>query len=356
MTYVELHCHSNYSFQEGASSVDELLARASELKYPALALTDHNNLCGAMHFAQVARSLNVQPITGAEVTLQGGGHLTLIASDSAGYANLCSLISHSYIDADRRDPALNLKNLSQQSRGLVLLTGCRKGPVPNLTDQGRMKEAEAILREYVEWFGIDSVFVELQQNLAHGDTRRNRRLVELAHGVGAGTVATNNVHYHISERHRLQDALVAIRNNKSLEEAHQERRPNSHFHLKSSSEMAALFEDYPEALSNTLLVAERCSFDLTSDLDYKPPGYPVPPGHTQLSYLEKLCHQSAIRRYGRISRRVDKRLSEEFRLIEKHNLAGFLLIYHTIIHHTIIYHIIIHHIIMNESEIVYGLE
>ncbi len=331
MTYVELHCHSNYSFQEGASSVDELLARAAELEYPALALTDHDNLCGAMHFAQVARSLDVQPITGAEVTLQGGGHLTLLASDSAGYANLCGLISRSYIDADRRDPALDPKHLPQQSRGLVLLTGCRKGPVPSLTAQGRMEEAEGVLREYAEWLGPDSVFVELQQNLVHGDTGRNRRLVELARRVGVRMVATNNVHYHVPERHRLQDALVAIRNNKSLEETHQERRPNSHFHLKSSAEMAALFKDCPEALSNTLLVAERCSFDLTRDLGYKFPDYPVPQGHTQLSYLEELCHKAAIRRYGRINRRVRKRLSDEFRLIKKHDLAGFLLIYHAII-------------------------
>ena len=331
MTYVELHCHSNYSFQEGASSVDELLARAAELEYPALALTDHDNLCGAMHFAQVARSLDVQPITGAEVTLQGGGHLTLLASDSAGYANLCGLISRSYIEADRRNPELDPKHLPRQSQGLVLLTGCRKGPVPSLVARGRMEEAESALREYAEWLGPEGVFVELQQNLVHGDTGRNRRLVELARKVGVRVVATNKVHYHVPERHRLQDALVAIRNNKSLEETHQERRPNSHFHLKSSSEMAALFKDCPEALSNTLLVAERCSFDLTRDLGYKFPDYPVPHGHTQLSYLEELCHQAAIRRYGRINWRVRKRLSDEFRLIKKHNLAGFLLIYHDII-------------------------
>ena len=329
--YVELHCHSNYSFQEGASSVDELLARAAELEYPALALTDHDNLCGAMHFAQVARSLDVQPITGAEVTLQGGGHLTLLASDSTGYANLCGLISRSYIEADRRNPELDPKHLPRQSQGLVLLTGCRKGPVPSLAARGRMEGAESALRGYAEWLGPDNVFVELQQNLVHGDTGRNRRLVELARRVGVRVVATNNVHYHVPERHRLQDALVAIRNNKSLEETHQERRPNSHFHLKSSSEMATLFKDCPEALSNTLLVAERCSFDLTRDLGYKFPDYPVPHGHTQLSYLEELCHQAAIRRYGRINWRVRKRLSDEFRLIKKHNLAGFLLIYHDII-------------------------
>ncbi len=331
MTYAELHCHSNYSFQEGASSIDDLLARAAELGYPALALTDHDNMCGTMEFAQVARSLDINPIAGAEVTLQGGQHLTLLASDRAGYGNLCQLVSYSYIGAERRNPELDVDLLSKHSDGLVLLTGCRNGPVPSLAAQDRTDEAEGVLRQYVDWLGPDSVFVELQQNLVHGDTRRNRQLVELAGKVGVKVVATNNVHYHTPDRHRLQDALVAIRNNKSLEETHLERRPNTHFHLRSSAEMEALFRDCPEAVNNTLVVAERCSFDLTRDLAYKFPDYPVPPGHTPLSYLEELCHQAAIRRYGRINWRVRKRLSEEFRLIKKHDLAGFFLIYHDII-------------------------
>ncbi len=331
MTYAELHCHSNYSFQEGASSVDELLARAVELGYPALALTDHDNMCATMQFAQVARSLDINPIVGAEVTLQGGQHLTLLASDRAGYGNLCQLVTYSYIGAERRNPELDVELLSEYSEGVVLLTGCRNGPVPSLAAQGRTDEAEGVLRQYVDWLGPDSVFVELQQNLVHGDTRRNRQLVELAGRVGVRVVATNNVHYHTPDRHRLQDALVAIRNNKSLEETHLERRPNAHFHLKSPAEMESLFRDCPEAVHNTLLVAERCSFDLTRDLAYKFPDYPVPPGYTPLSYLEELCRQAAIRRYGRINWRVRKRLSEEFRLIKKHDLAGFFLIYHDII-------------------------
>ena len=329
--YAELHCHSNYSFQEGASSIDELLARTKELGYYALALTDHNNLCGAMQFAQVAGSLGIQPVTGAELTLKGGSHVTLLAETRKGYGNLCRLISYAYIAGDRRNPELDPKYLPEHAEGLILLTGCRKGQISAALSNGGYQAAEDVLKEYLEWFGASNVFVELQQNLVYGDTRRNDGLVELARNLGVGVVATNNVHYHIPERHRLQDALVAIQHNKSLEETHRERRPNGHFYLKAPAEMAELFKDCPEAIENTVKIADRCAFDLTRDLNYRFPDYPVPEGHTAQSYLEHLCYEAAPRRYGGITEKVNTRLQEEFRLIRKHNLAGFLLIYHEII-------------------------
>ncbi|PKB71353.1 MAG: hypothetical protein BZY87_05725 [SAR202 cluster bacterium Io17-Chloro-G6] len=329
--YAELHCHSNYSFQEGASSVEDLLVRARDLGYRALALTDHDNLCGAMHFAQVAKTLDIQSITGTELTIKDGSHLTFLAENQEGYSQLSNLISYSYVASDRRNPALDLKYLPDRVHGLLLLTGCRTGRVPSLLSEGRYAEAETQLRQYLDWFGTDNVFVELQQNLVQGDTRRNRRLIDLAHKLGVGTVATNNVHYHVPDRHRLQDALVSIKHNLSLEETHKERRANNQFYLKSPAEMAALFSRCPEAITNTIRIAERCSFDLTKDLAYRFPDYPVPEGATPQSHLEDLCRQAAERRYGGINQRVKDRLEEEFRLIGKHNLAGFFLIYYEII-------------------------
>ena len=329
--YAELHCHSNYSFQEGASSVDELLARAGELGYGALALTDHDNLCGAMEFAQVAQSLGVQPITGAELTLKGASHLTLLAATQKGYSNLCRLISYAYISNDRRSPELDPKYIPDHAEGIILLTGCRRGRVPALAAQEKSAEAEEVLRQYLDWFGTSNVYVELQQNLVQGDTGRNRRLLELARRLGVGVVATNNVHYHVPERHRLQDALVAIKSNKSLEETHRERRPNGHFYLKSPAEMAALFDGCPEAIENTLRIAGRCDFDLTRNLGYRFPDYPVPEGFTPQTYLEHLCYEAAWRRYSDVTERVTARLEEEFSLIRKLDLAGFLLIYRDII-------------------------
>ena len=335
--YAELHCHTNYSFQEGASSVGDLLVRAEGLGYRALAITDHDNLCGSMEFAQAATDLDLNAIIGAEVTLQDGSHLTLLAENQRGYANLSRLVSHGYTDGDRRNPGLDPARIAEHAEGLILLTGCRTGRLTDLAENGDLAGAEAQLRAYMDWCVPDSVFVELQQNLVQGDTRRNRRLVDLAGRLGAGVVATNNVHYHVPERHRLQDALVSIKHNRSLEESHKERRPNNQFYLKSSEEMAALFSRCPEAIKNTLLIAERCSFDLTKDLVYRFPDYPVPDGATPQSHLETLCRQAAERRYGGASQRtqdwekVEARLKEELRLIGKHNLAGFFLIYYEII-------------------------
>ena len=333
MSYAELHCHSCYSFHEGASLIGELLERARELGYPALALTDHDNLCGAMEFAQAAKTAGIQPITGVEITLKGGSHLTLLAETHAGYRNLCNLVTYAHINR-RQQPELDPKVFEQRAEGLILLTGCRRGELSGLVQEGRLSQAEAALGQYLDWFGADNVFVELQQNLVQGDIPRNRGLAELARRAGVGVAATNNVHYHVPERYRLQDALVAIAHNKSLDETHRERRPNRHFYLKSPEEMSRLFKSCPEAVSNTLRIAARCNFDLTRDLNYRFPDYPVPEGYTSEEYLEALCYRAAERRYaesGGVDERVRQRLQEEFALIRRHNLAGFFLIYYEVI-------------------------
>ena len=139
--------------------------------------------------------------------------------------------------------------------------------MPGLAAEGRTGDAEAVLRDYLEWFGADNVFVELQQDLVQGDTQRVERLVRLARRLGVGVVATNNAHYHVPERHRLQDALVAIQHNKTLEETHRERRPNGNFYLKSPDQMAALFESTPEAMRNSIGIAERCAFNPNPPMD-----------------------------------------------------------------------------------------
>ena len=177
-----------------------------------------------MKIACIANTIGVQPITGAEIALNDGSHLNLLAETKRGYSNLCNLITYSRIGDNRRDPRLDPRYLPPHAEGLVLLTGCRKGRVPNLVSANRREEAEAEVKSYLEWFGTDNVFVELQQNLVRGDTQRNRGLVQLARKLGVRIVATNNVHYHVPERHRLQGALVAISHNKALEETHRDRR------------------------------------------------------------------------------------------------------------------------------------
>jgi error-prone DNA polymerase len=329
--YSELHCHSYYSFHDGASSLEELLLRAKELGYQALALTDHDNLCGAMCFAQLTRSLDMHGITGAEVTLKGGYHLTLLAKDSTGYRNLSRLITAAHQKGERNIPELPPELLPEHAAGLICLSGCPNSELSQLVAGGHFPEAQNLIRRYLEWFGTDNYYLELQRNLVFGESERNKKLMELAAVCGVKVAATGNVHYHVRERHQLQDCLVAIRNCKSLEETHRERRPNSEFYLRPVSELEALFHAYPEALANTLKITERCTLDLTKDLSYSFPDYAAPDGLTQDDYLEKLCHEAAIRRYGSITPEVQQRLAEEFRLIKKYNLAGFLLLYHEVI-------------------------
>ncbi len=331
MSYAELHCHSYYSFHDGASSLEELLLCARELGYHALAITDHDNLCGAMRFAQLARSLEMKGIVGAEITLHGGFHLTLLAKDRQGYGNLCRLITAAHAAGERNEPELPPELLPEHATGLITLSGCLRGELAQLVDKSRFDEARKLVRQYLDWFGTENYYIELQQNLAFGDTERNKSLLELARETGARVVATGNVHYHIRERHRLQDCLIAIKHCRSLEETHRERRANSEYYLRETAEIESLFRDCREALANTVKIAERCAFDLTQDLGYAFPDYPAPEGHTPESYLEKLCREAAVRRYGAVTPRVQQRLGEEFRLINKYNLAGFLLMYHEVI-------------------------
>jgi len=333
LPYTELHSHSNYSFHEGASSIQDMLKRSKELGYSALALTDHDNLCGAMEFSQIARSIGIQPIIGAEITLLGGYHITLLVETREGYRNLCRIISASGFTRNKTGKDIDPGLLSGYSKGLIALSGCSKGEIPLLAYQGKLKEAEEVIKRYTKWFGREYFYLELQQNLVHGDTLRTHNLVHLAEQSNLEIVATNNAHYHIRERHQLHDCLVSIQNRKSLEESHTERRANSEFYLKSQQEMSELFDTYPNALENTSIIANRCSsFNLIRNLNYNLPNSKVPNGYTQDEYLRQLCDVAAIRRYGINNTKVKERLDEEFRLIKKHNLTGFLLIYHDIIH------------------------
>ncbi len=329
--YAELHCHSYYSFHDGASSLEELLTRAKELGYRALALTDHDNLSGAMRFAHLAESVGIKGITGAELTLTGGSHLTLLAKNKEGYRNLCRLITAAHKSGERDKPELDPALLKEHAPGLIALSGCPQGELSKLATSSRFAEARETIRRYLDWFGTDSYYIELQNNLAPGDAERNRKLFALAQEIGVKVAATGDVHYHIRERHELQDCLVAIRHCKSLEETHRERRPNSEYYLRQVAEIESLFRDYPGAVESTVEIADKCAFDLTKETNYAFPDYPTPDGFTPDTYLEKLCYEAAKRKYGGITPAVKERLEEEFRLIRKFKLAGFLLLYHEVI-------------------------
>jgi error-prone DNA polymerase len=366
--YVELHLHTCWSFLDGASTPVEMIDRAVELGYAALAVTDHDGLHGALEFARAAREAGIQPITGAEITLIDGSHLTLLAETQQGYRNLCRLITAAHRthrgpepdwvreqqtlawerarDGDEddepehyRDPAaapwLDPALLREHADGLILLTGCRQGRLAQLVDADRMHDAYAQLCDYIEWFGESNVYVELQQNEVHGDTHRIAKLVDLARRSGVRYVATGNVHYHSPERRRLQDVLVAIRHCRTLDDSHRQRRPNDRFALCSADEMARRFARYPEAIAETVRIAERCrSFDLNHDLGYAFPDYPTEPGETPIDALARICTPEFERRYPPGSPRrqeAEARLAEELRIIGMRGFAGFFLIHYDLL-------------------------
>jgi error-prone DNA polymerase len=341
--YVELHCHSGYSFLDGASHPEELVLRAVELGYPALALTDHDGLYGSMEFARAAKESGLQPITGAEITLrecftevdepESGHHVTLLAENPVGYANLCRLLTEAHMGSERTDPRLPLDSLLELREGLILLTGCRRSPLASALASS-VADAEALAMRLVEAFGPGSVFVELQDNAVQGDAARNKALARLAGRFGLGVVATGNVHYHRPERHRLQDVLVSIKNRATLDGSHGARRANGLFHLSPPWEMRHRFESRPEAITNTLLIAERCAaFDLTEDLGYEFPDFEGSARGGAIETLAAIClaRIAALYEDGSTQQQdAEERLHTELCLVDLHGLAGFFLVYRDI--------------------------
>ncbi|HYQ10450.1 MAG TPA: error-prone DNA polymerase [Gaiellaceae bacterium] len=327
MTYVELHAHSAYSFLDGASQPEELAAQAAELGYETLALTDHDGVYGSLEFAHAAKHFGVRPITGTEITLADGSHVTLLVESQSGYANLCRLLTAAHAhtrDTTNRDPLpprLDQALLEELNEGLVCLSGCARDGLAVCDPNAAARLASA--------FGRDRFYVELQRPYERGDVRRNSRLRELAETLGVQTVATGDVHAHDRRRAVLQDVLVAVRCHTSLEGCERERRGNHESVLLSPGEALDRFADHPEAVRQTTEVAARLEFDLTEELGYRYPDF-SDGEEPAIVQLRRVCERAFAERYGGLNghkRRVRKRLEEELALIDELGLAGFFLLH-----------------------------
>jgi error-prone DNA polymerase len=345
MTYVELHCHSAFSFLDGSSHPIELAAAAAEQGHEALALTDHDGLHGAMEMAQAAKPLGIRPITGAELTLDDGTHLTLLCESATGYRNLCRLITKAHrgtrgwdaqgperewgtrVHPIACEPSVSLDAVERHADGLVCLTGCaRDGAVASRLERDEHAPAAAVARRLERAFGPERLRVELQRPFGRRDRRRNRLLAQLAERLAVPCVATGNVHAHAPSRAPLQDALVSVRLKRTLDESEADRRGNASHVLAPPATMAERFADHPEAVHESGRLAERLAFDLTSDLGYR---YPGAEDGTADRRLAEVCRAALAGRYGgrRTRERAAERLEEELAIIRSLGLAGFFLLH-----------------------------
>ena len=325
MNYVELHCHSNFSFLDGASHPEDLARRAAELGYPALALTDHNGLYGIVRFSQAAKEHGVRPIFGAEISLTNGHHLILLARNSAGYANLSQLLSAAQLENPKGNAKVTREQLESHRNGLIALSGCVQGEIPALLIKNEVDQARDSARQMLDLFGKDSFYLELQHHNLPRHELLCQKLARLGRQTGIPLVATNNVHFALAEQRRIQDVLTCIKNHVTLDDAKELLYPNGERYLKSPQQMAKLFASYPEAVENSLAIASRCDFALTG-LKTSLPDFPVPAGETVESYLRHLTYQGARRRYRELTEPVVKQLEHELTLINKLQLGGYFLI------------------------------
>ena len=330
MPYVELHTHSAYSFLDGASQPEELAARAAELGYEALALTDHDGVYGSLEFAQAAKAFGIRPITGAEVTLDGGAHVTLLVESRRGYANLCRLLTAAHAgtrrvgreDREPLPPSVPLEAVAELSEGLVCLSGCARRGLGLLDPNAAARLAGA--------FGRERFFVELQRPYERGDARRLGLLRDLAEHLGVDTVATGDVHSHHPRRTLLQDVLVAIRCRTSLEGCEPERRGNRESYLRSPEEMLERFSFDRAAAERSAILADRLQFDVTEELGYRYPDF-SDGAEPAIRQLAAICRGALDERYGPSDASARARLESELALIDELGLAGFFLLHHEVL-------------------------
>ncbi|MBP7892917.1 MAG: DNA polymerase III subunit alpha [Firmicutes bacterium] len=384
--FVHLHVHSQYSFLDGADTCTTLVARAASFGMPAIAITDHNNVSAMVELTKAAAEHGIKPICGTELTVRHGrsethggrsnggntaraartdrpaghplSHLTLLAADPCGYSNICRILTDAYMSSPRLDPHASLEILRRHSGHIIALSGCRRGRVASLVAAGRFAEALATAKELASIFGQSNFYIELQHTLTPGASALNASLAELASSVGLDLVATNNVHYVEKPRFEVHDALTCVRTLTTLDDIHPERRVNAENYLKSSEEMGELFVRYPEATTNALVIAERCTpgLDLSRRLFPKyqaspgdwgcgsgggsangagdsndsarhpasepagghsggHSGGPAPADQSAAALLKRLTMQGAVERYGRITSAIQSRLDHELNII-----------------------------------------
>ncbi|MDH3300854.1 MAG: error-prone DNA polymerase [Acidimicrobiia bacterium] len=345
--YAELHCHSTFSFLDGASQPEELAEEAARLDLKALAVTDHDGFYGIVRFTEAARAVGLPTVFGAELTIDkldvspgqpdpDGSHLLVLARDPVGYAALARVISEAQLAGSKGAPRMAMSDLDRwvtdaELGHWLILTGCRKGLVPRALEREGPAAAERALATLVDRFGATNVAVELWDHGAPLDSARNDALARLAVGAGLDVVATNNVHYASPSRRRLATAMAAVRARRSLDEIEGWLPPAASAHLRSGDEQARRFARYPGVVERAAELGLACAFDLSLMAPNLPP-FPCPDGLSEMGYLRRLVEEGGVRRYGPRSSNDEftvkawAQLDSELDLIEHLGFPGYFLV------------------------------
>jgi error-prone DNA polymerase len=347
--YVELHARSAFSFLEGASLPEQLIAPCANFHMPAMALLDRDGVYGSPRFHMAAKKAGVKAHIGAEVTCEvfsprrhggtekskklnssnnGDFRLPILAASRHGYQNLCRMITKMKMRAAKDQGAVRPEELQEYSAGLICLTGGDDGPLATALSRGGIDEARATVEHLAHCFGRNNVYVELQRHFHRDQEFRNRAAIEIARSLQLPLLATNGVAYATPKERELSDVFTAIRNHRTLATAGRLLAKNSERHLKSPQEMQILFADLPQAIANTAELSARLEFTL-EDLGYEFPKYPVPEGETMMSFLRERTREGFQERYGRdkaLQARARQQIDRELALIQKLDLAGYFLI------------------------------
>jgi DNA polymerase-3 subunit alpha len=349
--FVHLHLHTEYSLLDGANSLDGLIKKAVDLRMPAIAVTDHGNLFGALDFYLKATKAGIKPIIGCETYVAPGSrfektgtasqheenayHLILLARNKAGYKNLIKLVTAGYLEGFYYKPRIDKELLRKHSEGLIGMSACLSGEIPKLLLQGRYDDAKRTALDYQTIFGESNFYFELQDNGIHEQEQANRELIRLSKDSGIPLVATNDCHYLNSEDHKSHDALLCIQTGKTVKDTNRMHFASETFYVKTPEEMKRSFGEVPEAISNTVAIAERCNLEIEVG-KYHLPHFPVPENTTRESYLAELSRAGlearfmeieAVRGPDKVDRALYKaRLEFEIEMLSKMGFAGYFLI------------------------------
>jgi DNA polymerase-3 subunit alpha len=345
-SFVHLHLHTEYSLLDGSIRMKELMKKAAEFKMPAVAMTDHGNLFGAIEFYQEALHAGVKPIIGCEAYIAPGSHkdrppsrrdaayhFTLLAENETGYRNLVKLVTTAHLDGFHYVPRIDKEMLTERSAGLIGLSGCLAGEINSAIQANNIEKAKYSAAEYRDIFGAESFFIELHDHGIEEQRKCNSALPQIARDLGVGLVAANDVHFLRRSDHQAHDVMLCIGTGKMVQDENRMHYvPELYF--KSPVEMRELFKDFPEAITNTLAIGERCNVSIEFGKS-KYPEYPPPEGQTREGYLRDLCYKGLEVRYGgraKIDNQLRERLAYELGVLEKTGFVSYILIVWDFIH------------------------